>query len=163
MTQILVQNADEIRTDRCLKFGLPPLRLDHDAGLAIPLVIKLLANLIPVQALQKDVEAAVEQSLDADQPSDAPNFVDRRIGIILVFPALLQKGHSDTLPPRGGVGHHLAVPRLENVQRYIDLREKHDVGKREHRDALRDAEDRVFASSVFILRSAVRLGLHISR
>ncbi len=116
LTQTLVQNTDEIRSERWLKIGLRPVRLEHDAGLAIALVLELLAHYTPVQALQEYVEAAVKQSLDADQPSDAPDLEDRRIAVILVLPAFLQECHSDTLPSRGSVGHHLAVPRLEDVQ-----------------------------------------------
>ncbi len=117
LTKIFVQNADEIRSDRCLKIGLLPARLELDAGLAIALVIELFANFIPLQSLQEDVEAAVQQSLDADQSSDAPDLKDGRVAVILVLPAFLQEGHPDTLPPRAGVGHHLAVPRLEDMQR----------------------------------------------
>src|SRR5207249_7905037 len=59
LTQIVVKNADEIRSDRCLKIDLRLSRLEHDAGLPIAFLIELLAKFIPVQALQEDVEATV--------------------------------------------------------------------------------------------------------
>src|SRR6185369_1602805 len=84
-----------------------------------------------VRAQQDDVEAAVVELLDADDLAEAADLVQRRL-IVLVEAQRLD--HPDPRRAVDRVAHHLAVARLENVQRKLRAREQDRPRKRENRD-----------------------------
>ena len=55
-----------------------------------------------------------------------------------VLPSRTQQDHADHPRAGQGVRDHLAVARLEDVERERDLRKEHDVRQREQRDDRRN-------------------------
>ena len=65
-----------------------------------------------------------------DQPS-AADPVDRRPSLVLRLESRLQQRHPDDPVIVQRVTHHLAIARLEDVERQVDARKQHGVRQRE--------------------------------
>ena len=96
-------------------------RLDLRAPVAARVIF--LEDPEPLEAAQHDVVAAVGQPLDVRDDAAAADRIDRRPSLVVVLPARPQQHHADHPVAGERVGHHLPVPRLEDVQRQKDVRE----------------------------------------
>jgi hypothetical protein len=85
----------------------------------------------PLYAAQDDVVAAVAQLLVMRDHPAAADRIDRRPPFVVALPAGAQQHHPDHPIALDGVGDHLPVARLEDVERQKDVREEHDVRQRE--------------------------------
>ena len=70
-----------------------------------------------LEAAQHDVVAAVGEPLDVRDDARAADRVDRRPPLVVALPPGPQQHHADHAIAVERVGHHLAVARLEDVQR----------------------------------------------
>ena len=77
-------------------------------------------------------------------PAQARDGLDRGASHGLVL-AVLQENEGDEAVAGEGVGGHLPVPRLEDVKPLNDVREHHEVGKREQPGGTGEVAQRVFA------------------
>jgi len=89
-----------------------------------------------IEAAENDVVAAVWKLFAMRDQSAAPDAVHRRPPFIVGFPPFAEQRHPDHAVGCERVGHHLAVPRLEDVERQKDPGEKHHGGKRKQRQEI---------------------------
>src|SRR5438874_9910895 len=97
-----------------------------------------------VRAEQHDVEPAVVELLDADDLANAADAIERRL-VVVVDPERLD--HADLPGAVDRIVHHLAIARLENVQRELRAGEQDRPGQRENRDSQRSAHVKSTADS----------------
>ena len=95
--------------------GIVDFRFDHEPG----------------QTAHVEVVAAVFHLLVLDDPPQARHGFDRRRPVVVFVPIGLEQHQCDQLICVEGVGCHLAVPVLEDVQPLIDVGEQHQVRQRE--------------------------------
>ena len=86
---------------------------------------------------QDEVVAAVGQPLDVGQHAAAADRIDRRPSLVVPVPSRPQQHHPDHAIAGQRVGDHVAVARLEDVQRQEHVGEEDDVGQREQRQQVR--------------------------
>jgi hypothetical protein len=79
---------------------------------------------------QHDVEAAVGQRFDVRDDAAAADRIHRRRALVVAVPARPQQHHADHAVAGHRVRHHLAISRLEDVQREKDVGEEHNVRQR---------------------------------
>src|SRR4029453_15159193 len=80
--------------------------------------------------------AAVIQALDVGNDPAAPNRIDGRAALVAPLPLRLEQHHPDQPVALQSVRDHLAIPRLEDVQREEDVRKQHNVREREKREQI---------------------------
>ena len=98
----------------------------------------LLHDAEPREPAQHDVGPAVRQRFVLFDPPRTSLPVDGRTAVVVVLPSRTQQDHADHPRSGQGVRDHLAVARLEDVERKRDLRKQDDVGQREERDDRRN-------------------------
>ena len=76
-------------------------------------------------------DPAAWKPLHVSDDAAAADRVHGRASLVIVFPPRLQQHHPDHAIARDRVGHHLAVPRFEDVERQEHVGEEHNVGERE--------------------------------
>ena len=119
--------------------------LDVDFGTAVGRIdADIPEEAEPVRAEQDDIEPPVLQFLDSDDLADAADRVER-CSVVVVEPVRLD--HPDPSAPVDRVAHHLAVARLEDVQRKLRAREQNRAGQRKQGHAddaahVKSTEDR---------------------
>jgi hypothetical protein len=90
---------------------------------------------------QQEVEAAVGQPLVLRDEAGAADLVRRRIARHLPRSLGPHRDHPDPAVARERVLHHLAIARLEDVERDGALRQQHHVLEREERKPRRHARN----------------------
>jgi len=91
----------------------------------------------PFDSPQDDVEPPIVQALRVRDDAAAPDGIHRRTPLVVALPARPQQHHADHPIRVERVGHHVAIARLEDVERLKDVREKHDIGEGKNRQKLR--------------------------
>jgi hypothetical protein len=84
-----------------------------------------------LHASQDDVVAAVVKALDVGDDAAAPDRKDRRPALVARFPFRLDQHHRNQAVALQDVRDHLAIARLEDVQREEHVRKQHHVRERE--------------------------------
>src|ERR1017187_1511104 len=85
-------------------------------------------------ALEDQIVASVgklDETADFPRASDLENI---RKGVVVALPVALEQRHPDQPVQVGDVGDHLAIARLENMQRYAQPGKQHEVRQRENRN-----------------------------
>ena len=85
----------------------------------------------PFDAPEHDVVPAVLQPLGVRDDAAAANRIHRRLPLVIALPAGFQKHHAEHSIAGERVPDHLAIARLEDMERQEHVRKKDDVGKRE--------------------------------
>lgn len=88
----------------------------------------------PALAEQQDVERAVRMLLGLGDPSEAADVEELRVSSHRVDRVGADRDHPDLIRVSEGVPGHLAIARLEDVERDRDLREQDHVREREQRE-----------------------------
>ena len=91
----------------------------------------------PLHPAQDDVVAAVRQPLVVRQHAAAADRIDRRPPLVIAIPSRPQQHHPDHAVAGERIGDHLAIARLEDVERQEHVGEEDDVRKGKQRQKIR--------------------------
>jgi len=113
--------------------------LEHRLDVRAPIAPRpiLVDDTEAFEPAQHDVEAAVGERFDVGDDAAAADRIHRRRALVVAVPARPQQHHADQAVAGHGIRHHLAIPRLENVQREKHVGEEHDVRQWEQRKQVR--------------------------
>ena len=64
-----------------------------------------------------------------DDAADAASGVEVRVAVVLLCPVADQRAHTKSAIAVEDFRHHLTVPRLKNMQRYMDVRKQDKIGQ----------------------------------
>jgi len=101
-----------------------------DGGAPIAAAVILLEDAKPIDAAKYDIVPAVGELFDVRHHTAAPDRIHGRLPFVIGFPARPQQDHSDQPIVGDSIGHHLAITRLENVQRQEHVWKQDDVWQR---------------------------------
>ncbi len=129
----LPEEAGQLGSRRLLGLGGGHVIQDLDLSRAIEFAGRdLAAQADTFPAQEQDVEAAIGQAFVLNDPAQTPDLLDwRRLGPGLSLGRRADLDHRDQPIAGQSVLGHLAVTRLENMERKDDMREHDEVGQRE--------------------------------
>ena len=129
----LPEQADQLGSRGLLGLGGGHVLEDLNLGRAIEFAgLDLAAHADTFPAQEQDVEAAIGQTLVLNDLAQTSDFLEwRRLGPGLSLGKRTDLDHRDQPIAGQGVLGHLAVARLENMERKDDVRERDEVGQRE--------------------------------
>jgi hypothetical protein len=104
-----------------------------DVGDAVAAMVILLPHAELLEPAQHEVVAAIAGPVRVSDEPGAADLVDVRPPFVVPLPPRPQQHHSDNPIAIERVRHHVAVPRLEDVQRQAHIRKQHHIGQRKQR------------------------------
>src|SRR5262245_23640143 len=81
----------------------------------------------PAQTAQLQIVSTVVEPLVPDNPPEAADLGNGRLSFVVPLPARAQQHQRDQTIARQGVGRHLPITLLEDVQALNDRRKQHQV------------------------------------
>ena len=103
-------------------------RTPLDFGLPVGMRVDFALHLEFAYSFELEVEAAVGKFLQRADTAGASDGEHVGIGVVIALPVALEHDHPDSAVGLGDVRDHLAIARLENMQRHCHTRKQHEIG-----------------------------------
>src|SRR6185437_9693632 len=108
-----------------------------DLGLPVGVRTDFAPDLEFADSFKLEVVAAVGKLFQRSDPAGASDGKNVGIRVVIALPVALEHYHPDRCVGLGDVGDHLAIARLENMQRHSHVGKQLEIGQRKYRNDVR--------------------------